>query len=150
MRAFASVLLAAFLTVPPAAAQTTLRPGSAPAPQAQPTPPVAGASGWRRFDTAVLQTLDKVTGRVRTLEAPVDREVAFGALRIVARGCRKRPPEDPPESAAYLEIAELRPGEQAQIVFRGWMFASAPAVSAMDHAVYDIWVLDCRPAAAAR
>jgi hypothetical protein len=31
-------------------------------------------------------------------------------------------------------------------VFRGWMFASAPAVSAMDHPVYDIWVVDCRAA----
>lgn len=152
MRAFAFLALGVLLTLSPAAAQTTLRPGSQtqpgpqPAPQAQPTPPVAGASSWRRFDTAVLQTLDKVTGRVRTLEAPIDREVAFGALRIVARTCRKRPPEEPPESAAFLEIAERQPGEQVQNVFRGWMFASAPAVSAMDHAVYDIWVLDCRPA----
>lgn len=156
MRALAFPVLAAILSLSPAAAQTTLRPGTAPqpappaAPQAQPTPPVAGASGWRRFDMAVLQTLDKVTGRVRTLEAPVDREVAFGALRIVARTCRKRPPEEPPESAAYLEIAERQQGEQLQSVFRGWMFASAPAVSALDHAVYDIWVLDCRPAAPPR
>jgi hypothetical protein len=152
MRPPAFAVLAFLTAAASAAAQTTLRPGAAPqpAPQAQPTPPVAGASGWRRFNTAVLQTLDKVTGRVRTLEAPVDREVAFGALRIVARTCRKRPPEEPPESAAYLDIAELRPGEQVQSVFRGWMFASAPAVSAMDHAVYDIWVLDCRPAAAPR
>jgi hypothetical protein len=152
MRAFTFFALAWLLSVPPAAAQTTLRPGTGPqpAPQAQPTPPVAGASAWRGFDTAVLQTLDKVTGRVRTLEAPIDREVAFGALRIVARTCRKRPPEEPPESAAFIEIVERQQGEQVQSVFRGWMFASAPAVSAMDHAVYDIWVLDCRPAGAAR
>lgn len=154
MRAAAFLAFALLTVVPPAVAQTTLRPGTpapaAPAPQAQPTPPVGGASGWRRFDTAVLQTLDKVTGRVRTLEAPIDREVAFGTLMIVARTCRKRPPEEPPESAAYLEVAERQPGEQVQNVFRGWMFASAPAVSAMDHAVYDIWVLDCRPAGPAR
>lgn len=152
MRAHASLALVWLLSVPPVAAQTTLRPGTGPqpAPQAQPTPPTAGASAWRAFDTAVLQTLDKVTGRVRTLEAPIDREVAFGALRIVARTCRKRPPEEPPESAAFLEIVERQQGEQVQTVFRGWMFASTPAVSAMDHAVYDIWVVDCRPAPAPR
>jgi hypothetical protein len=152
MRAFVFLALAGILTVSPAVAQTTLRPGTAPqpAPQVQPTPPSAGASGWRGFDTAVLQTLDKVTGRVRTLEAPIDREVAFGALRIVARTCRKRPPEEPPESAAFLEIVERQQGEQVRSVFRGWMYASAPAVSAMDHAVYDIWVLDCRPAGPSR
>lgn len=142
------LLLALAVVAGPAAAQTTLRPGAPPGlPQVQPSPPAAGAGGWRGFDTAVLQTLDKVTGRVRTLEAPIDREVAFGVLRIVVRACRKRPPEEPPESAAYLEIAEGQAGEAAQSVFRGWMFASAPSVSAMDHAVYDIWVLDCRTAA---
>jgi hypothetical protein len=149
MRAAPFLALAAFLIALPAAAQTSLRPG-APGPQVAPTPPGAGPSGWRGFETAVLQTLDKVTGRVRTLEAPIDREVAFGALSIVARACRKRPPEEPPESAAFLEIAERQAGEQVQTLFRGWMFASAPAVSALDHAVYDIWVLDCRGAAPAR
>lgn len=149
MRPAPFLVLAALLIALPAAAQTSLRPG-APGPQAPPAPPGAAPSGWRGFDTVVLQTLDKVTGRVRSLDAPVDREVAFGALSIVARSCRKRPPEEPPESAAFLEIAERQAGEQVQTLFRGWMFASAPAVSALDHAVYDIWVLDCRGAAPAR
>ena len=104
----------------------------------------APAANWRTLETAQLQTLDKVTGRVRTLEAPVEREVMIGTLSVVVRACRKRPPEEPPESAAYLDVVERKSGEQAQTVFRGWMFASAPAVSAMDHPVYDIWVVGCR------
>jgi hypothetical protein len=68
----------------------------------------------------------------------------LGTLSVVVRACRKRPPEEPPESAAYLDVVERKSGEQAQSVFRGWMFASAPAVSAMDHPVYDIWVVGCR------
>lgn len=104
----------------------------------------APTATWRALETAQLQTLDKVTGRVRTLEAPVEREVMFGSLSVVVRACRKRPPEEPPESAAYLDVVERKSGEQAQSVFRGWMFASAPAVSAMDHPVYDIWVVGCR------
>ena len=96
------------------------------------------------LDIAVLQGLDKVVGRVQTIEAPVGVPVHFGTLQIVAAACRKRPPEEPPESAAYLEITEARPGEAGQPRFKGWMFASSPALSAMEHPVYDVWVLDCK------
>lgn len=95
------------------------------------------------YDTAVLQTLDKVTARVSTFDAPVGQTVRFGTLAIIARACDKRPPEEQPESAAFLDIAEVRPGEPTVSVFRGWMYASSPALSAMEHPVYDVWVLDC-------
>ncbi len=99
------------------------------------------------MDIAVLQGLDKVTARVSTIEAPVGRTVRFGALEIIARTCDKRPPEEPPESAAFLDIWEVRPGEAAISLFRGWMFASSPALSAMEHPDYDVWVLDCESSA---
>ncbi|MBF0307776.1 MAG: DUF2155 domain-containing protein, partial [Alphaproteobacteria bacterium] len=53
-------------------------------------------------------------------------------------------PEETPEAAAFLDVWEIRPGQPATDLFRGWMFASSPALSAMEHPVYDIWVLDCR------
>ena len=96
------------------------------------------------YDTAVLQGLDKVTARVSTVEARIGDTVTFGALEIIVRTCDKRPPEDPPESAAFLDIWEVQPGESAVSLFRGWMFASSPALSALEHPVYDIWVLDCK------
>ncbi|MBT3305718.1 MAG: DUF2155 domain-containing protein [Alphaproteobacteria bacterium] len=96
------------------------------------------------YDVAVLQGLDKVTARVLTIEAPVGEVVTFGALEIIARTCDKRPPEETPESSAFLDIWEVRHGEPALSLFRGWMFASSPALSAMEHAVYDVWVLDCK------
>ena len=95
------------------------------------------------FDTAVLQGLDKVTGRVQTIDAPVGATIHFGTLEIVARTCRKRPPEEQPESAAFLDIWEIKPHEAALSLFRGWMFASSPALSPLEHPVYDVWVLDC-------
>ncbi len=101
------------------------------------------------YDVAVLQGLDKVTARVSTIEAPVGRTVRFGSLEIIARTCDKRPPEETPESAAFLDIWESHPGEAAVTLFRGWMFASSPALSAMEHPVYDVWVLDCKMAASA-
>jgi hypothetical protein len=97
------------------------------------------------YTVAVLNALDKVSARVSVLEAPVGGEAKFGALTVKARACQKAPPTETPESAAYLEIEEKRPNQPAPArVFAGWMFASSPAVSAMDHAVYDIWVVDCK------
>jgi len=94
-------------------------------------------------DIVVLQGLDKVTARVYTLQAPLDAVVRFGTLEIIARKCDKRPPEETPESAAFLDISEVRHGEPTVSLFRGWMFASSPALSALEHPVYDVWVLDC-------
>ena len=93
--------------------------------------------------TAVLQGLDKVTARVSTLSVAIGETVRFGTLEIAVRYCDKRPPEEAPESAAFLDIWQARPGEVSVSLFRGWMFASSPALSALEHSVYDIWVLDC-------
>lgn len=93
---------------------------------------------------AILQGLDKTTARVSTIEAPLDLPVRFGTLQIVARACHKKPPTETPESTAFLEIVDIRPDSPEIPVFTGWMFASSPAVSAMEHPVYDVWVVDCR------
>lgn len=94
-------------------------------------------------DGVLLQGLDKVTARITTIEAPLGKPVHFGPLEITAERCSKRPPEESPESAAFLEIREVRPGEAPHQLFRGWMFASSPALSALEHPVYDVWVKDC-------
>jgi hypothetical protein len=101
---------------------------------------------------AVLQGLDKTTARVSRIEAPVDKSVRFGTLVITARACVKRPPEEPPESAAFLQIDEVRPGGttvSTKRIFSGWMFASSPAVSALEDPIYDVVVLDCKSDATA-
>ena len=94
-------------------------------------------------DGAILQGLDKVTARIQKFQAPLNQSVYFGSLRIRVRACFKRPPEEFPESSAFLEIIDERPGQSAKLVFSGWMFASSPSLSSMEHAVYDIWVVDC-------
>jgi hypothetical protein len=95
---------------------------------------------------ALLEGLDKITARVSKFEAPVGVPVQFGTLAIRVRDCEKSPPEDAPESAAFLEIDENRSGETRNRVFSGWMFASSPALSALEHPVYDVTLLDCKPA----
>ena len=95
---------------------------------------------------AVLRALDKITARVSTVDAPVGETISVGTLRILVRTCRKRPPEEPPETGVFLEIRDIKPGEAPVRLFTGWMFASSPALSALEHAVYDVWVLDCKTA----
>ena len=95
-------------------------------------------------DIAVLQGLDKVTARISTLDAPINESIRFGTLAIVVRHCRKTPPEEPPETTAVLEIDDIRRGQAPIRLFSGWMFASSPALSALEHPVYDVWVIGCR------
>ena len=97
-------------------------------------------------DAAVLQGLDKITARVTTIDAPIGQAVRFGTLDITVRKCHKRPPTETPETTVYLEIRERRLGENAVDLFAGWMFASSPAASSMEHPVYDVWVVDCKKA----
>lgn len=100
-------------------------------------------AAYEPTDTAVLRWLDKVTGRVNTVEAWVGDTIQIGTITIDVQTCMTRPPEETPESAAFLKIYDLKAEEERTQVFSGWMFASSPALSAMDHAVYDVWVLDC-------
>lgn len=93
--------------------------------------------------SVVLHGLDKVTGRLSTMTVNVGDKATFGALEVYARVCYTHPPEETPEHAAYLDIVENHPEGQT-VPFSGWMFASSPALSAMDHAVYDIWVVKCQ------
>jgi hypothetical protein len=107
------------------------------------------AAGAEMIDqpTAQLQGLDKTTARISKFEAPVGSEVQFGTLSILVRACRRTPPEATPENAAFLEIFETRPGEQKEKLFSGWMFSSSPALSALEHPVYDVNLLECKGAA---
>lgn len=94
-------------------------------------------------NSIVLQGLNKVTGHISKLEAPVGTVMRFDNLEIIARRCWKASPEEQPENAALLEILELRTGEQPKTAFLGWMFSSSPGLSGLEHPVYDITVLDC-------
>ncbi len=66
----------------------------------------------------------------------------FGSLRITVQACAVRPPDQPQDAAAFLHITDSHDGEPD---FTGWMIASAPSVSMLEHPVYDVRVTGCRP-----
>lgn len=108
-------------------------------------PLLAAVHHFENYSIAVLQGLDKPNARVQRFEVAVGRVSSFGPLDIKVRACRKAPPEETPEAAAFLEIDDTRQKDtEGGQLFRGWMFASSPALSALEHPVYDVWVLDCK------
>jgi len=86
-----------------------------------------------------LRSLDKITARTVTFEAKVGSTIHFGNIFIKIQSCRKATPIEEPESAAFLQIWQ----GADEWIFSGWMYASSPGLSYMDHPVYDVWVLDC-------
>lgn len=93
----------------------------------------------------VLQGLDKETARILSFGGRVGETVRFRTLDIVIRRCQRTPPDEPPERAAFLQIYDVDPDSgKRTMAFSGWMFKSKPALSAMDHPIYDVWVKDCK------
>jgi hypothetical protein len=139
-------LLLAALAVFSGAAAAQTRPAQ---PQPQPQPPSTANINLRPIPdgpgrrVAELQGLDKVTARTQRFYAPVGESTRFGTLAITVSDCLVNVPEAPPESVAYLTIVDNKPGQAAEKLFAGWMFASTPALSALDDGVYDVRVLAC-------
>ena len=91
-----------------------------------------------------LGALNKITAKLETINVGRNETVKFGTLEISMRACSSNPPEETPESVAFLEVIDLGHIGEPTTVFTGWMFASSPAVSPLEHAVYDVWVTDCK------
>ncbi len=94
--------------------------------------------------TATLRILDKITARVEEMDVKTAAPFKFGNLVITVQACVSTLPEETPESAAFIDAEELKPGENGVPVFRGWTFASSPALSAIEHPVYDLWLIGCK------
>ena len=83
-----------------------------------------------------------MTGAVRTVEVPAGEEIRLDRLAIRLAACEA--PEDGAVNGtrAFLQIRDTGV-EGEELAFSGWMFADSPALSAMDHRRYDVWVISC-------
>lgn len=132
----------AVIDTPQQGADTMPTPEGVPAPvdqASEPKPPE-----YEDTPQVELRILDKVRAESRTYILNVGRTVAYANIRIRPRACRKSSPLDEPESASFLQIWEVKPDGTSAWIFSGWMFASSPSISSMDHPVYDVTVLDCK------
>jgi hypothetical protein len=146
-----TVALAQSATVPmkaPAASAAKPAPtklANVPAPTDLPPgvtlPPAQGPM------TLLMRGLDKITGRPTNIVAPVGKPVHFATLTITARYCYSTPASETPETAAFVQIQDHRPDQSERSVFSGWMYGSSPGLNAMEHPLYDVWVITCNATA---
>src|SRR5438477_10144835 len=93
---------------------------------------------------AVFAGLDKITGRITSFDVYIDETVQFGALQATPRVCYSRPPTEAPQTDSFVEVDEITLNRQVQRIFTGWMFAASPGLHAIDNAVYDVWLTNCK------
>lgn len=109
------------------------------------SPTQENSANDKDFTNAVkLRALNKITARASSMEISLNQITGFGNLEILLESCWRSPPEEEPESKAMLKIWEHIPGEDQKEIFHGWMFSSSPAISALEHPVYDITVIECK------
>ena len=88
--------------------------------------------------------LDKITGRITSFDVYLNEIGEFGSLRVTPRVCNSRPLTEKPHTIAFIEVNELTLENELQRIFTGWILASSPALNAVEHGVYDIWLTDCK------
>ena len=109
---------------------------------------ILNANEWLIGNVAVFQGLDKITARIKTFEIKVGVPKKFGILDIDVQKCIYSKPLEEPESIAYIKV--LDKSDKYSVtkdkisIFEGWIFASSPALNAMEHPVYDVSLISCK------
>ena len=106
-------------------------------------PKIALSSRWIEGNKLVIQGLDKITARIQTFEVDVGKTYKFGVLDIFVERCVFSKPIFKPESLAFIKIKD-NSDRLSEVKFSGWMFASSPALNALENPVYDVSILDCK------
>lgn len=109
----------------------------------------ASSKSYGRF--AQLQILNKTTAKSSIIEVKIGEEVIFGGISIKVRKCWQAPLDQRPESKILIDVAEVGDGDgdieiedpQENRIFYGWIFASSPSLSGLEHPIYDITAISC-------
>ena len=123
-------------------------PAASPPGAATADAPVQAPAPVQGGTTLKMLGLDKITGRPTSIIAPIGKPVTFATLTITARFCYSTPASETPETAAFVQIEDHRPDSAPRRIFSGWMYGSSPGLNAVEHPLYDVWVLGCNNNAA--
>ncbi len=123
-----------------------------PVVKAETPPPKPDAPPMKRprFDSAILQGVDKITAETLRFEAKVGQPVRYKGLILTVRACETTAAdEDVADSVAHLEVVSqpISAGHASgpvRQVFRGWMYANGPALHPFENSIYDLWLIACK------
>lgn len=114
-------------------------------PSTQPPPPSEAHKEDDLYkNTALLQWVDKITGKSQVIEAPVGEQTKHAALTIKVSACKSASDLETPENKAFLEIWEFPPENLPKKLFAGWMFSSSPSLSTLISPRHNLWLLKCK------
>ncbi|TPK98012.1 DUF2155 domain-containing protein [Mesorhizobium sp. B2-4-12] len=134
------------LTLAAGLAVSTAAFAASPAPAAPAAPAPAPPAGSDRITNPVAEFagIDKITGRIITFDVYINETVQFGALQVTPRVCYSRPQNEEPKTDSFVEVDEITLDRKIRRIFTGWMFAESPGLNAVEHAVYDVWLKECK------
>jgi hypothetical protein len=143
--------------LPPGGLPSGGLPGQRPPPRGAPQPVdtspqpgdqiVAEPPAQKIANTSALFSgLDKITGRIINFDVAIGETVQFGALQVTPRACYTRPPTETANTDAFVEVDEVTLQGEVKRIFSGWMFASSPGLHGVEHAIYDVWLTNCKGA----
>jgi len=106
----------------------------------------AGPARAERISNPVAEFagIDKITGRITSFDVYIDETVQFGALQVTPKVCYSRDETEAQKIDAFIEVDEITLDRKIRRIFSGWMFADSPALNAVEHAIYDVWLTGCK------
>jgi len=105
---------------------------------------VPAAEARMKYPVAEFAGIDKITGRIFNFDVYMDETVQFGSLQVTPRVCYTSGEGEEPKTDSFVEVDEITLDRKIRRVFSGWMFAESPGLNAVEHAVFDVWLKDCK------
>lgn len=99
-----------------------------------------GANAYIEREVAVVRIMNKAAGKTYTMDIPVGGESDFEKMNILVRSCKQTDPFDAEDYLAFLEISTPTEGK----VFSNWMSRNEPGLNPLQHADYDVWLIECK------
>ena len=136
---------------PPPLPQNFSEAAVADAEPAKPLPPLKPLTR-PRFNAAVMQTVDKVTGETLRFEAKVGEPLRYKGLLLTVHACETTAADEGfTDALAHMEVQsepESVTGRAAsRVIYRGWMSGASPGLHPLEHPSYDLWLIACKAAA---
>ena len=93
---------------------------------------------------ATFSGIDKITGRITSFDVYIGETVQFGALQVTPKVCYSRDDTEAQKITSFVEVDEITLDRKIRRIFTGWMFADSPGLNAVEHPVYDVWLVECK------
>lgn len=106
--------------------------------------PVSSQAARIENPVAAFSGIDKITGRITNFDVYIGETVQFGALQVTPKVCYSRDDTEAQKVTSFVEVDEITLDRKIRRIFTGWMFADSPGLNAVEHPVYDVWIVECK------